>query len=303
MISSPTENIGLGAFYAIATALVMSIAAALIKYTATLITIEIIVAVQYAICVVFMLPWLLQKGLRGIKTDKFGLHIIRALCGWACFYTYYLAIAHVPLVEAALLRNAAPLCVPFLVLIIHKVNFAWVRWIPIAIGFLGIGLILKPDGNSLNIWHLVGFGSAITLAGSIITTRMLTRTEPTNRVLFYYFTLSAAASFPLALLNWQPIPAKALLPMALIGLSIWLTMWLYTQAYVYAKASVISPLSYTGVVFTGFWGWYFWDQIPDWLSFAGVVLVVGGGIGSVVLGSQADKRNTLSSNVINKQPN
>ena len=296
MISTPTENIGLGAFYAVSTALVMSIAAALIKYTSTLVSIEIIVAAQYIICVVFMLPWLMSKGIRGIKTDHLNLHIVRALCGWACFYTYYLAIAHIPLVDAALLRNAAPLCVPFLILWIHKVHIAWVRWIPIAVGFIGIGFILKPDGSTLSIWHLIGFASAITLAGSIISTRMLTRSEPTNRVLFYYFGLSAAASIPLAILNWQPIPFQALLPMLFIGLSIWLTMWLYTQAYLYAKASVISPLSYCGVVFTGFWGWFFWDQLPDWLSFAGVILVVSGGIGSVILGANTEKRAALENN-------
>ncbi|SIS56569.1 DMT family transporter [Neptunomonas antarctica] len=290
MISSPTQNIGLGAFYALATALIMSVAAALIKYTAMLVSIEIIVAAQYVICAVFMLPWLLRKGIQGVKTEKLSLHIIRALCGWACFYTYYLAIAHIPLVDAALLRNAAPLCVPFLILLVYRIHIAWIRWIPIAIGFIGIGLILKPDGNALSVWHLIGFGSAITLAGSILSTRMLTRSEPTNRVLFYYFGLSAIASTPLAILNWQPIPVAALLPMLLIGLSIWLTMWLYTQAYLYAKASVISPISYCGVVFTGFWGWYFWDHIPDWLSLAGVILVVSGGMGSLLLGSQAEKR-------------
>lgn len=290
MISSPTENISLGAFYSVSTALVMSIAAALIKYASSMVSIEIIVAAQYIICVTFMLPWLMRKGVNGLKTEHLNLHIIRALCGWACFYTYYLAIAHIPLVDASLLRNAAPLCVPFLILIIHKVHISWIRWIPIAIGFMGIGLILKPDGSSLNIWHLVGFGSAITLAGSIISTRMLTRSEPTNRVLFYYFGFSALASIPLAIINWQPVPVQALLPMLMIGLSIWLTMWLYTQAYMYAKASIISPLSYCGVVFTGFWGWFFWDQLPDWLSFAGVILVIGGGIGSVILGAKAEKR-------------
>jgi len=69
-------------------------------------------------------------------------------------------------------------------------------------------------------------------------------------------------------------------------------MWLYTQAYLNAKASVISPISYSGVVFTGFWGWYFWDQIPDWLSLSGVILVVIGGVGSVLLGARADRKVT-----------
>ena len=292
MVSSPTEKIALGAFYALATAMVMSVAAALIKYTSHIVSIETIVAAQYLLCTLFMVPWLIKQGASGLRTEKLGLHILRALCGWACFYTYYLAISHIPLVDAALLRNAAPLCVPLLVLLVYKVHIGWLRWVPVFIGFIGIGLILKPDSNGFSVWHLVGFGSAITLAGSILTTRMLTRTEPTNRILFYYFGLSALASLPPALMKFDAIPLKAVLPLLLIGLSIWLTMWLYTQAYLNAKASVISPISYSGVVFTGFWGWYFWEQIPDWLSLSGVILVVIGGVGSVLLGARADRKVT-----------
>ena len=132
----------------------------------------------------------------------------------------------------------------------------------------------------------MAFASAITLAGSIVTTRMLTRSEPTNRILFFYFSCSAIFSLPLAVSHWQPIPLFTLPLMLGIGLSIWLTMWLYTRAYSYAKASVLSPISYFGVLFTGLWGWLFWQQIPDIVALAGAILIISGGIGSVYLGRE-----------------
>lgn len=294
MSASTSENIALGAAFALGTSFIMSIAAALIKYAATMVSIEVIVAVQYLLCTAIMLPWLARRGVSQLKTEHFRLHVVRALCGWACFYAYYLAIEKIPLVDAALLRNAAPLCVPFLVLAVYGVRIALIRWIPLVIGMAGIALILKPDASGLNGWYLVGFASAVTLAGSIMTTRMLALTEPTNRILFYYFGFSAVASVPLALLNWQPIPAAAWPPMLLIGGSIWLTMWLYTKAYQYAKASIISPISYTGVAFTGFWGWLIWQQIPDQWTYAGVLLVAVGGVGSVILGAQEERRKRAS---------
>lgn len=290
-MTHPPEKVWLGAGYALATALVMSVAAALIKHTATLVSIELIVAVQYLLCTLLMLPFFLNQGITALATQRFSLHLLRALCGWACFYTYYLAIAHIPLVDAVLLRNAAPLCIPVLVLLLFKVQIGWQRWLMVILGFIGIALIIKPQGNSLNGWHLVGFGSALTLAGSILTTRVLTRTEPTQRVLFYYFALSALLSLPPLFGQTLAIPLKAWLPLLLIGASIWLTMWLYTQAYRFAKASVISPLSYCGVVFTGFWGWYFWDHLPDSKALVGVLLVVIGGTGSVVLGARQLKHS------------
>lgn len=276
----------LGAALALATSLIMSIAAAAIKYTASYVSIEQIVLVQYAVCVAVMLPWLMRKGISTLKTDKPGLHLIRGLCGWLCFYTYYLALDRIPMVEAALLRNAAPLCVPLLVLLWLGYRMPNRQWLPVLIGFFGIALVLKPQGDNLSLWHLVAFASALTLAGSIVSTRVLTGTEPTNRILFYYFGLSALFSLPLALQHWEPMPLFSIPLMTGIGLSVWVIMWLYTRAYSYAKATVIAPISYFGVLFTGLLGWLFWQQVPDMMAVIGAALIISGGISSVWLGRE-----------------
>ncbi|BBB26585.1 DMT family transporter [Amphritea japonica] len=275
-----------GAAFALATTLVMSLAAAATKYTAQFVSIEQIVLIQYLVCTLLMLPWLARKGIRTLKTDKPILHLIRGLSGWLCFYTYYLALKEIPLGEASLLRNSAPLIVPLLVLVWLKYRMPWLNWLPVGIGFIGIGLVLKPDGNTFNPWHLIAFASALTLTISIVSTRVLTLTEPTNRILFYYFSLSALFSLPFALSNWQPIPLISLPFLAGISLSVWGIMWLYTQAYSYAKATIIAPLSYFGVLFAGLLGWLFWQQVPDMMAVLGAVLIIGGGIGSVWLGKE-----------------
>lgn len=280
------SNLLLGAGLALATTLIMSLAAAATKYTASLVSIEQIVLVQYLICTLIMLPWLGRKGINILTTEKFGLHLARGLSGWLCFYTYYLALNEIPLGEASLLRNSAPLIVPLLVLIWLKYRMPRLHWLPVVIGFIGIALVLKPDGNSFNPWHLAAVASAVLLSVSIVTTRMLTQTEPTNRILFYYFALSALFSLPLALTEWQPVPLASVPLMIGISLSIWCTMWLYTQAYSYAKATVIAPISYFGVLFAGLLGWLFWQQVPDMLSVIGATLVISGGIGSLWLGRE-----------------
>lgn len=280
---SINRNLTLGVSFALGCAFLMSLTAALIKYTAAFTSIEIIVFAQYLVCLLMMTPWLSRKGLQGIKTDRLGLHVIRGLSGWACFYTYYLAIDYIPLVDAALLRNSAPLCVPFLLLFWLKIKIPLARWIPLIIGLAGITLILQPQGDNLSFWHLIGFISAISLSGSMVSTRLLTQHEPTQRILFYYFFISALAALPPALITTTEIPNEAWLPMLLIGASVWLVMWLYTQAYSYAKASVLAPLNYTGVMFAGLWGWVFWQQVPNSMTLVGIALVIGGGIGSVLL--------------------
>ncbi|MBR9829250.1 MAG: DMT family transporter [Oceanospirillales bacterium] len=285
-MSSSSYNLSAGAGYALATTLVMSLAAVLIKLTATMISIEMIVFFQYLLCVLIMLPWLRREGIQILRTERPGLHLFRGLCGWGCFYTYYLALTEIPLVDAALLRNAAPLCVPLWLLLWHRVHLSWLSWLPLLLGFVGITLIMQPEGGGFSRWHVVGFVSALALAGSIVTTRELTHSEPVNRILFYYFLVSALASLPLAITHWRPLTLPSLPYIILIAGSIWLTMWLYTRSYSHAPASVIAPLSYFGVVFTGLWGWLIWQQVPATTTWVGMTLIILGGMGSVWIGSR-----------------
>ena len=282
--SSGTHKVGLAVSLTLLTALLMSFVAAAIKHISPIVSVEMIISVQYLVCIAFMFPWLFKNGLNALKTKHFKLHLLRAITGWFCLYFYFQAIKHIPLVDAVLLRNAAPLCVPVWILFWLKVRIPAVRWLPVMIGLLGIGLILNPAAEGFKLWHIVGFGSAFMMAGSIVSTRVLTVTEPASQIMFYYFFLSCVFSLPMALSGDTTVPLEALPYMIGIGLFMLLSMWCYTKAYQFASATIISPISYFSVVFTGLLSWLFWDQVPTSLAIAGAVLVVLGGVGSVLIG-------------------
>ena len=55
-------------------------------------------------------------------------------------------------------------------------------------------------------------------------------------------------------------------------------------AYKHATAGRIAPFNYTVVIFSGLIGWVVWNNTPDWLSLAGVLLVTVGGVLSTKFG-------------------
>lgn len=289
--STRTLKVGTAALLALTTALLMSVAAATIKWLTPIVSVEMILLVQYLTCAALMLPWIAKNGIQDLKTRHIGLHVARAACGWTCLYMYFLAIKHIPLVDAILLRNAAPLCVPIWALFWLKIRIPAISWLPLILGFFGIALVLQPSSEEVKVWHILGFASAIGMAGSVVTTRVLSLTEPTPRVMFYYFFISSLFTVPLIALNEISIPAKALPYMMGIGLFTFIAMWCYTRALEYASATIVSPINYFGVIFAGFWSWLFWDQIPSSAALWGAVFVIFGGIGSVVLGQRGAKNN------------
>ena len=260
-----------------------STAAAAAKSASVTASAATIVMVQYAICMLLCLPTALRPGLANLRTERAGLHLFRGLAGVFGFYLYYAALEHIPLVDALLLRQSAPLVVPLVLWAWNRERIAGAHWLPLIVGFIGVAIILRPDTQGFSTWHVAGFASAVALAISMVATFHLAVTEPVSRVLFYYSALSLLCVLPfgwagLAQIRWQDWCA-----MVYVGVSIYYTLELYTRAYGMAPASAIAPINYLAIVLGGVWGWLLWQQVPDLWSVMGSALVIGGGFLTIQL--------------------
>ena len=275
--------------------LLASTAAAAAKFASTTASTAAIVTVQYLVCMLFCLPTVLKPGLGSLRTQRPGLHLLRGLAGVLGFYLYYAALGNIPMVDAMLLRQSAPLVVPL-------VMWAWTRdtvpssaWLPLIIGFVGVAVILRPSPAGLSWWHAAGFISAVTLAISMVATFQLALTEPDSRILFYYFTLSLVCVAPFSLGELSQIRWQDWIAMLYIGVSIYFTLGLYTRAYGIAPASAIAPINYLAIVMGGLWGWLLWEQVPDRWSVLGSAMVISGGLLTIYLARGKVADSELSS--------
>ena len=248
------------------------------KHLSSQVHISAIVLAQYLICFVMVLPWWLRNGKRAVLTRRPFTHIVRGVSGCACFYTYYLAMQHMPLVEATLFRNTAPLLVPLVILVWYRSAIPAARLIPLMIGFAGVTLVLRPTFDGISVWQLIALSSGVGLAISMVGTRELARTEPESRILFYYFTISLLFVLPFFALNYQPIPVDALPWLAYVGVVMYGTFVIYTKAFAYVPSSILAPTSYFALVFSGLLDWMIWGVIPDTPTVLGIALVVSGGL-------------------------
>ena len=48
----------------------------------------------------------------------------------------------------------------------------------------------------------------------------------------------------------------------------------------------VLTINYFAVVLGGFWGWLFWDQLPDAVSILGSAMVIGGGLLTIYLANR-----------------
>lgn len=262
---------------------IASTAAVATRYASARVSIEAIVTIQYLICLLLCLPITLRPGLANLGTRRFGLHFFRGAVGVLGFYLFYGALGQIPMVDAILLRQSAPLTVPLVVWVWNRERIPASAWAPLAIGFAGVLIILRPSPVGLSWWHAAGFISALCLSISMIATHKLATTEPSSRILLYYFLLSLACVAPFSLADFGGLRWQEWAAMVYVGIAIYVTLRLYTRAYAMAPAHAIAPVNYLAVVLGAFWGWIIWQQVPDGWSALGSALVILGGLLTVYL--------------------
>jgi len=272
------ENHLRGAMLMTLSALMFATMGMCIKLVSVYLTNEMIVFFRNFFGLLYLLPWLTKGGIRGLATQHLSIHIWRTITGLGAMYCFFYALAHMQLASAVLLNFSTPLFIPFFALLWLKESIpAQVRW-AIIVGFIGIGLILKPGAGMFQSVALFGLASGILAALASVTVRQLSRTEPTTRIVFYYSTISTVISaIPLAW-GWLMPDLKLWGLLILIGVLATSGQLLMTRAYAHAPAGRVGPFMYATVVFAAIFGWIMWNEIPDSYSFIGTALVVLAGI-------------------------
>jgi drug/metabolite transporter (DMT)-like permease len=272
------ENLAMGAALSSLSFFCTAVMSALVKATEELTSTAVVLVFQNLICFLLVLPIALRGGLASLKTEKIGLHFLRAVSGTAAWAALFIAITMMPLTNAILLTFSAPLWMPVIAWALFREKASRATWVGAGIGFVGVVLVLQPHHQHFNIGALIALAGAFCLAIAFMSVRWLGATEPTSRILFYYFLIATALCTPFAVVDWKPFGLRGTVYLLGIALTLMLSQVLIVLAYRYASAVKVGPFIYTVIVFTALIDWFLWNRVPTLFVVLGMALVIGGGI-------------------------
>jgi len=290
MTSAPSRtNLPLGIAYIVAAFFCVAVMSAFGKAVSG-VPVAMISFFQSFISLVLFLPWVLRHGWHDLKTGQVKLNIFRALSGLLSQVLYFQAVREMSLVDAVLLVNAAPLFIPLVAFAWNRTPISAAVGVSLAIGFVGVALIIHPSRELLtDPSALVALSAALFSAIALVTVNKLSATDKPDTILFYYFLIASLATAPFAAVAWKnPTPTEWGLLFG-IGTSMALAQLLIILAYKHATASQIAPFNFSVVVFSGLIGWLVWHQPLSLGALCGILLVCVGGILSLMLGSTAHR--------------
>lgn len=286
------QNLLLGASCIVLAELAFASMAASIRVVAEELPNEVIVFSRNVLGLLVLLPWFLHRGTSSFRTRALHLHLLRGTAGVGAMYCFFYAIAHVPLATAMLLMVTAPLFIPFIAWLWLKEPVTLAVFAAVAVGLVGVALILHPDLGGLSHPALIALLGGLFAAIAKVTVRRLSYTEPPSLTVFYFALSGTLVSLAPVSSTWQ-IPSAATVPWLLaIALLATASQLLLTRGLSLAPASQLGPFGYFSVVFGALFGWLFWHEILSWPTLAGFALVILAG--SLTSRNESTPRSTIA---------
>jgi drug/metabolite transporter (DMT)-like permease len=123
----------------------------------------------------------------------------RAVLGAISLTVTFLAYSLMPLADTTALLFTSSLFIPILAVIILKETVGPYRWSAVAIGFVGVIIMVRPTGDVYTLGILVALCAALLHATLQIILRYLGRYESPETISLYFFmvgTLLTAVAMP-----------------------------------------------------------------------------------------------------------
>ena len=230
--------------------------------------------------VLLLLTWALVTR-RSLRPKSWRLHAARNVMGVGSMWMGFFAISVLPLATAVSLNYTSPLFIAGWMLARDWKQRDGVRTLAVLFGFAGVLAVLRPSiGAEQMLGAIIGLCAGACSAVAMMQVRSLGRIgEPEWRtVLFFSCFVCTTGVVGVLVEGWpavRPLGWLALVGVGLFGLIGQLAM---TRAFGLGSALLTAALQYSTIIFAALISALLWNQVPDWVGWSGMALIVMSGL-------------------------
>lgn len=248
------------------------------------------------------LPLLARHGAMLLRTPRLGRYLFRCAIGLVSMYAGFWAIGHLPLAQAIALSYSSPLWVTiFAALLLGEVVRAR-RWTAVALGFLGVIVLLRPGADSFNAFSLIAVGAAVFNGLVSIQIKELSRTEPADRIVFWTTLLWVLMSAPPAIAVWTWPHGLTWLWVVLAGVLGTMGHMLWTRALKLGEVTALMPISFMQLPLVALAGFLWFGESLDRWTVVGAAIIVGTNVYITHREAELARRDELKRDAEEKMP-
>jgi drug/metabolite transporter (DMT)-like permease len=249
-----------------------------------------------------LVPWIVKVGPGALKTRKKFFYTLRGFVSLVSMLSWFYGITLVPLATATALNFTAPLFSTLgAALVLHE-TVRLRRWSALAVGFVGVIVILRPGVEALDPYALLIVFSAMTGGLNVVTVKFLARTEsPTAIVTYLMLFLTPLALIPaLFVWQWPSLGAIAwLMVLGALGTASHISM---VRGYGLVDASACAPFEFLRMPFTAVLAYLVFAEVTDLWTWVGAAAIAGSSIYVAHREAQLARRGLVAARPAVSQP-
>lgn len=271
---------------------------ALIKLGSAQFTVWQLYVIRSTIAIALLLLWLClsQRSSTGLQLTWDRWTLLRSAALTLMWIAFYAALPHVSLSLAALALYTAPLFIALLSAKVLREQVNPRRWMAIALGFLGVLLILRPTAEHFSAMSLLPVLAALFYAVAAVVTRTRCASHCAlslalnlnlclclvGALVLLGHRLQSPSSEPVhegfLAPHWVSLgPAQWGLLSVLAVLMVLMSVGV-AKAYQLGPSTIVGTFDYSYLLFAMFWGFALFNEVPDAIMIVGMGLIAASGV-------------------------
>jgi drug/metabolite transporter (DMT)-like permease len=215
-----------------------------------------------------------SEGVQALTPREPWLNMWRGILILASTMMFFGALRYQGIAETLAIYFVQPLVITALAPLLLGEHVGLRRWIAVAIGFLGVLIIIRPGFIEVNPGTFLAFGSGVGSGLSLIMSRKLASGSSAMANTFYTGLFGSAFASLAVVFFWHTPNFNQFLFFILLACIGTTGNYLTIKACQYAEISLLAPFGYTEMINAVFAGWFFFGDFPDGWTFVGVAVLV-----------------------------
>ena len=227
---------------------------------------------------VMVLPAILRNFPGSLRATRPGMQISRMAFSLVAMLGGFTAIIHLPLADATAIFFAKSFFMTiFAVLILGEIVGVY-RWSAIAIGFIGVIIMLQPGTDNFSLYSLASLVGAAAAAAVMIILRILSQSDSANTILTWSaLGIGLVMAVP-GIYFWQWPTTSEWVLLGALAITSYLGQRFNIYAYKYGEASLLASLDYVRLLWATLFGFLVFGHLPGTPIWVGAAIVIAAAI-------------------------
>jgi len=217
-------------------------------------------------------------GLAAMKTKRLAQHILRNTVHYASQFGWFVALTMIPLAQLVAIEFTMPIWTAVLAVAVLGERMGLWKSAAVALGLVGVAIIVRPHAGAVAPGQIIALVAAVGFAISVITVKVLTRTERTVAIIFWMLVVQSVLGLLPAIQVWVRPSAQVWPWVVVIAVCGTFSHFCMARAMLYADATVVVPMDFLRVPLTALIGWWLYAERIDAYTLLGAGLILSGNL-------------------------